>query len=198
MTKTSRAATAIALGAGWLAASCGPVVPNITVPTPGAIPDDSQTVSVVIVQPTSRLVSVNIIDGRGELVGQLRDRSHTLIHVPEGPTLLYAVLDNKAATADRIEGTLVAGRVYYATVGPRPDGGVALLTLNRRSREDRWSHRDEYLAKTPRLQMDPQRVTRAKNELGNAVPIMEAGNAHVEALGAAGLAEHMIQESDGF
>ena len=96
--------------------------------TPDAIAAAPDAVTVVVVQPTSRLRAVGIVDGRGQLVGQLDDRCHTVVHVPEGPTVLYAVLENRAETADRLEGTLIAGRVYYATVGPRA-GGVALLAL---------------------------------------------------------------------
>lgn len=162
----------------------------------GAIAPAPESVTVVVVQPTSRLRAVNLVDGRGQLVGQLDGRSHTVIHVSEGPTLLYAVQDNRADTADRIEGTLIRGRVYYVTVGERA-GGVELVTLNARSRDGRWSHKDEYLRATPRLQMDPQKVTRAVNDLGDTEAIINAGNAHVAALDAAGQAEHAIQENDG-
>ena len=119
------------------------------------------------------------------------------MHLPEGPTVLYAVVENNAETADRLEGTLVAGRVYYATVGERPDG-VALLALNPRSPDGRWSHRDEYLRATPRVQLDPQLVVRAMNELGDTTALMRAADAHVAKLPPADLAEHTIQESDGF
>jgi hypothetical protein len=180
-----------------LAVGCGPIVENITVATPGAISARENAVTLVVIQPTSHLHSVSLVDGRGLLVGQLDDRSHTVIQVPEGPTLLYAVLDNTATTADRIEGTLLAGRVYYATVDARP-GGVALLCLNARSPGDRWSHKRDFLAHTPRVQMDSERISRAANELGSSDAILRAGDAHVTALDAAGIAEHSIPENDGF
>jgi hypothetical protein len=187
-----------ALGLACLALACAPAVPSITLRTPATpIAADPEKVTVVVIQPTTRLRSVGIVDGRGQLVAQLDDRSHTVFHLPEGPTLLYAVLENKAATADRIEGTLVAGRVYYATVGERPDG-VALLALTPRSPGGRWSHKAEYLASTPRLRLDPAEIVRATNELGDTAPILQAGDAHVAALPAAEAAEHAIQESDGF
>lgn len=186
----------ITIAAG-LVLACAPTVQTITVATPGgAIVAAPESVTVVVVQPTSRLRAVNLVDGRGQLVGQLDGRSHTVVHVTEGPTLLYAVLDNRADTADRIEGTLMRGRVYYVTVGERA-GGVELVTLNARSRDGRWSHKDEYLATTPRLQMDPQKVTRAVNDLGDPEAIIDAANAHVATLDAAAQAEHAIQENDG-
>jgi hypothetical protein len=187
------ALAAIALGA----ASCAPALQAITIPSAGKLAPDPDKVTVVIVQPETRLRVVDILDGHGQLVAQLDDRSHTIIHLPEGPTLLYAIIENRAETADRLEGTLVAGRVYYATVGARP-GGVALLALNARSPDGRWSHRDEYLARTPRLEMDPQRIVRAVNELGDTAAVIQAGDAHVATLDAAAAAEHTIQESDGF
>jgi len=192
---TAARAVVVVVVVAWLASGCGSVVPDITIRTSGAIAAVPDAVTVVIVQPTTRLRSVSIVDGRGQLVGQLNERAHTAVRLPEGPTVLYAVRENDAKTADRLEGTLVAGRVYYATVGPRP-GGVALLTLNPRSPGQRWSHKDEYLT-TPRVQMDPQRVARAVNELGDPAAIIEAGDAHVARLDPAHLAEHTIQENDG-
>jgi hypothetical protein len=200
MRSSSRSAFAAsvlgALSFVCLGLACAPAVPNITVRTPGAIAALPDAVTVVVVQAETRLRSVAIIDGRGQLVGQLDDRSHTVLRLPEGPTVLYAVLENRAETADRLEGTLVAGRLYYATVSSRP-GGVALLALNPRSPDGRWSHKGEYLAATPRVQMDSQLITRAMNELGDATAIVHAADAYVDSLDAVPRAEHEIQESDG-
>jgi hypothetical protein len=188
----------VTLGSVLVVAGCATAVPTIAVRTPaGPIAADPEKVTVVIVQPTTRLRAVDIVDGRGQLVAQLDDRSHTVIHVPEGPTLLYAVVDNRADTADRIEGTLIPGRVYYATVGERP-GGVALLALNARSPDGRWRHKEEYLAATPRVAMNPDLVVRTMNELGDTTALMKAADAYVAKLDAAAAAEHTIQESDGF
>jgi hypothetical protein len=185
-----------ALGAAWLA-GCAPSVPNVTVASPGPIDAVPTSVTIVVIQSTTSLRSVELIEGHGRLVGQLEGRSHTVVRLPEGPTVLYAVLGKDAATADRIEGTLIAGRVYYATVAARY-GGVALLALTPRSPTERWSHKSEALATTTRLQMDPQRVARAVNELGDTDPIIQAGDARAAALDAAELAERSLQETDGF
>jgi hypothetical protein len=175
---------------------CAPTVPTITtVVTPGKIEAAPDAVTVVILQPTTRLRSVQLVEGHGQLVGQLDDRSHTVVRLREGPTVLYAVLGNDASTVDRIEGTLIAGRIYYATVEAR-EGGVALLALTPRS--PGWSHKSEALAATPRLQMDPQKLSRAVNELGDTDAIIAAGDARAAKLDAAQLAERSIQETDGF
>jgi hypothetical protein len=188
------AAAIVALVLG--AAACEPAVHNITVASPGTIAADANKVTVVVIQPVTRLRSISLLDGRGQLVGQLDDRSHTVVHLPEGPTVLYAVLENRAETADRIEGTLVPGRIYYATVYERA-GGVALLALNPRSPGARWSHKDEYLRTTPRVQMDMERITRAVNEIGDPDPIINAAEAYVAGLDASARAEHEIAETDG-
>jgi hypothetical protein len=192
----SRLALALTLIAAALA-GCAPAVAVVAIPSPGTIAADPHKATIVVIQPSSQLHAINLIDGRGQLVGQLDDRSHTVVRVPEGPTLLYAVVENLPSSADRLEGTLIGGRIYYATVSART-GGAAIVTLTPRSPEGRWDRKNEYLARTPRVQMDPEAVGRAVNELGNALPIMEAADAHVASMSTAEQAEHQFQESDGF
>ncbi|HEX4404598.1 MAG TPA: hypothetical protein VH560_07210 [Polyangia bacterium] len=180
------------LGAG----ACAPGVQNITVATPGPITSAPDVVTIVVLQPTTRLHTVELVDGRGQLVGQLDGHAQTVVHVPEGPTVLYAVLENRADTVDRVEGTLVPGRVYYATVSER-EGGVALLVLSPRRVDGAWEHKNEDLSRTPRVQMDPQRIGRAVNELGDTGPIIQAGEARAAALDPAQIAARTFQESDG-
>jgi hypothetical protein len=186
----------VALGTLGLGA-CGPSFPNISVVSPGKVEATPDAVTVVVIQPKTRLRSVELIEGHGQLVGQLDDRSHTVLRLHEGPTVLYAVLGPDASTVDRIEGTLIAGRVYYAIVEARA-GGVALLALTPRSRGDRWSHKSEYLASTPRLQIDSRQLTRAVNELGDTDAIIQTGDGRAARMDAAQVAEHSIQETDGF
>jgi hypothetical protein len=187
-------AAATGFAALFLVSGCEPAVHSITVASPGRIEPDGDKVTVVVVQPATRLRAVGLLDGHGQLVGQLDDRSHTVVHLPEGPNALYAVLENRAATADRIEGTLISGRVYYLTVNERP-GGVALLAFTHRSAD--WTRKDEYLATTPRVQMDPDRVTRMANEVGDPDPILRAGDDYAASLDAATRAAHELQENDG-
>jgi hypothetical protein len=182
-----------------LAAACEPVVHDITVRTPSSLAPDFEKVTVIVIQPVSHLRTVSLLDGHGQLIGQLSDRSHTVIKLHEGPTVLYAVHENHAESADRIEGTLVPGRTYYATIDERQgEDGLDFRALNVRSPADRWRHKDEYLAQTPRVQMDPDRVIRTANELGEPHAILRAGDAHVAKLDAAAQAERAIQETDGF
>ena len=188
--------TAVVLSAGWVAVGCGPAVHSITIPSPGAITAAPTQATVVIVQPSTRFQSLNILDGQGQLVAQLNDRSHTMVQLPAGPVRLYAVLENSPGTADRIEGTLLPGKIYYATVSLRY-GGVSFLALNPRSRDDRWSKKDEYLSATPRIQMDSQKVAQATTELGDTTRIMKKADAYVAKMDAAHLAERTIEEGDG-
>jgi hypothetical protein len=186
----------IVVMAGAFAAGCAPTVAVIKVPSPGAIAPDPLRATIVFVQPSSRLRAVNLIDGHGRLVAQLDDRSHTVVRVSEGPNLLYAVVENRPDTADRIEGTLASGYVYYAMVSER-SGGAALVTLTPRTPEGRWGHKGEYLAHTPRVELDPDSIGRTVNEIGNVLPIMEAADARVAKLSSAEQAERQFQESDG-
>ena len=98
--------------------------------------------TIVVVQPTTHFQSVSILDGRGQLVGQLNDRSHTVFQVAPGPVRLYALVENKANMADRIDGTVQPGRVYFVTVSLRW-GGVSFLALNQRSPDGRWNQKDD-------------------------------------------------------
>ncbi len=187
---------AVALSA--MTAACAPAVQSATVKVasePVRAADDA--VVVVIVQPESRLRSVGILDGRGQLVAQLDDRSHAVVHVKEGPTVLYAVRENDVASVDRVEGTLVPGRVYYAIVGERP-GGVSFEVLSPRSPGGRWAHKDDYLRSTPRLALDGDKVGRVMNELGDPDAIVQAGEAAASKMTPAATASHTFQENDGY
>jgi hypothetical protein len=196
VSRFTRFLTFIAALTTGFATGCAPTVAIVTIKSPGAIAPDPHRATIVVVQPSSRLRAVNLIDGHGRLLAQLDDRSHTVLRVSEGPTLLYAALENRPDTADRIEGTLLGGYVYYATVSART-GGVALATLTPRSPEGRWDHKAEYLAHTPRVELDPETIGRTVNDLGNVLPIMEAADAHVTAMSSAEQAERQYQESDG-
>jgi len=187
---------AFALVAGSLFGGCGPAVQNISVKSPAAVAAVPDQATIVIVQPTTMFSPLNILDARGGLLGQLDARSHTVVHVPAGPVRLYAVLEKAAKTADRIDGTVEAGRIYYASVSMRW-GGVSFLALNTRSPDARWSKKDQYLSRTARVQMDPQRVALARSELGDPAPVLEKADAFVAKLDAAHRAERTIHAEDG-
>jgi hypothetical protein len=186
----------VALFAGIASAGCGPAVQNITVATPGTVAAVPDQATIVIVQPTTHFQSVGILDARGQLIAQLNDRSHTVIQVPAGPVRLYALVENKAGWADRLEGTVVAGKIYYATVGLRW-GGVAFLALNMRSPDARWAQKDAYVASTPRVQMDLQKVSLAAGQIGDPAAVFKSADAFNEKLDPPHRAERLIQAEDG-
>jgi hypothetical protein len=194
--KTSSIAPILALVAAALAAGCGPAVQNITVQTPGSPSATPAEATIVVVQPTTRFQSVNIFDGHGQLVGQLNDRSYTVLQVPAGETRLYAFPENKSEWADRIAGTVQAGRVYYATVSLRW-GGISFLALNQRSRDGRWMKKDEYLSASPHVQMDPQRTPLVMGKLGETAHLFDKADAFVQKLDGPHQAERVIQPEDG-
>ena len=106
---------------GLIAVGCGPVVQYITVPSTASVTPSSDQANIILMQPTTRF-NVNILDARGELVAQLNGRSRTIVRLPPGPIRLYAIIGNFAEAADRIEGTVQAGRTYYATLSVRGGG----------------------------------------------------------------------------
>jgi hypothetical protein len=70
--------------------------------------------------------------------------------------------------------------------------------LTPRSPNGRWGQKAAYLTSTPQVEMDGQKLSHAANQLGVALPIMEAGDAHAAKLDPASAGEHTIQETDGF
>lgn len=179
-----------------LLVGCGPAVHNITIPSTTPIAASAGEATIVVVQPSTRYGSVNLLDGSGRLLGQIHDRSHTTVRVPPGAVRLYAIPEREASWGDRIEGQVVAGRVYFATISMRW-GGINFLALNPRSADDRWSHRDEYLARTPLVQMDPGRISLAITEIGDAAPLLQRVDRHADGLDAAHREERTIRAEDG-
>lgn len=186
----------VALAYSTVLAACTPAVPNITVKTPEPLSADPAQATLVIVQPTTRFGSLSILDQDGRLLGQLNDRSHTVLRIPPGPRRLYAVPEKEASFADRIEGSFDGGRTYFATISLRW-GGVSFLALNPRSRDERWSHKDEYLAATPHVQMDPSKVTLASERLGDPTKVLKTADAYSDRLDEAHRAEHLVRAEDG-
>jgi len=175
---------------------CGPAVRNITIRSEASLTADASSATLVIMQPSTHFGSVNILDAQGHLLGQISDRSHTVLHVNPGEVRLYAIPERQGSWGDRIVGTVEAGRVYYATIGMRW-GGLTFLALNPRSADERWSHRDEFLANTPSVAMDPDQVALAVSEIGDAASLIEQVDHTVDRMDEAHLAERTILPGDG-
>ena len=162
---------ALLVGTAILATGCATVA-NITIPaTKGAIEGSPEAATVVVVQPTTRYVAVSVLDGDGKLLGQLHNRSHTVVRVPPGPVSLYVLSERQVSWGDRIKGEVLAGRVYYATISVRY-GGLRFNSLNPSSPDGRWEQRENYLARTPRVEMDPAMIATAVERLGNTGEIL--------------------------
>jgi hypothetical protein len=179
-----------------VAAGCGPAVHNITMPSRSEISASPTEATIVVVQPSTRFGSVNLLDPGGRLVGQLSDRSHTLVRVPPGPLRLYAMVERDPRLGDRIDGQVEAGRIYFATISMRW-GGINFLALNPRSHDDRWTHRDEYVSGTPFVEMDPEQLSLALGEIGDAAPLIERIDRQTERMDPAHLEERTVLATDG-
>ena len=114
-------------------AGCGPTLRSATRPSIGGAEPDSVTAVVVVVQPTWRTPAVNFLDSRGVLLGQINNRSQTVLRVPPGPIKLYALIGNDPDSGDRIGGDLLAGRKYYATIIDTASRSMNLSGVNRSS-----------------------------------------------------------------
>jgi hypothetical protein len=167
-------------------------------PSTASVAPASDQANIIIVQPTTRL-QLNILDGDGRLVAQINDRSRAVVRVPPGPVRLYAIPGAVAEAGDRIEGTVLAGRTYYATISVRAGGygGVAFRALNPRSLDDRWAQRHAYIEKTPLIEMDSARIPIAVRSIGDPVPLLRKVDAKVDRLSAAHRAERTIEAQDG-
>ncbi len=183
-------------GSTTLAIGCGPAVHNITVQSATRIARDPGSATIVVVQPSTRFQSLSLLDAHGELVGMIHDRSSTILHVPAGQVRLYAIVERNDGWGDRIEGTVEAGHVYFATISLRW-GGVSFLALNPRSRDDRLSHLSEYLQQAPLVEMDPARVPVARRELGDTGPFLRTIDRYADGLDAEHREEHVIRPDDG-
>lgn len=178
------------------AMGCGPAVHNIAVRSSASVAPDPAAATIVVMQPSTHYNSVGILDANGTLVGMLNDRSSTIVRVPPGNFRLYALVENQAGWGDRLEGTVEAGRVYYATISMRW-GGINFLALNTRSRDDRWSHLSEYLENAPLVAMDPAGVPVATRELGDTHAILQRIDHYADGLDAEHHAERVVDAADG-
>ncbi|MFO0685405.1 MAG: hypothetical protein U0234_25325 [Sandaracinus sp.] len=179
-----------------VASGCGPAVHNITVRSEASVAPDPTMATIVVMQPSSRYGSVSILDQNGDLVGMVSDRSSTLVRVPAGAFRLYALVEREAGWGDRLEGTVEAGHIYYATISMRW-GGINFLALTPHSRDDRWSHLTEYLENAPMVQMDPARVDLAVQELGDTAPLIARMDDRADGLDAEHHEEHVLAPADG-
>lgn len=194
---TERRTSAVAIMTLALAAAaCGPPIRPITVPAPdnpsAAVPDQA---TIVIVQPTTDVRVVNILDATGRLVGQLNYQSQTAVRIPPGPVRLYATAERQPSFGDRITGTVLAGKVYFATISVRY-GGLRFLALKPSSRDDRWSHREQYLRR-PAVVMDPARIPEATAALGDAAEMLKGADRFADRLEGAQRDERTIAPEDG-
>ena len=179
-----------------VAVGCGPSVHNITVRSAASVTSAPDAATIVVIQPSTRYGSVNLLSATGELLGQINDRSATIVRVPPGPFRLYAIPERQASWGQRIEGTVDAGRVYFATIGMHW-GGITFLALNPRSRDDRWAQRDQYLSSVPMVMMDPGQIPMAVHEIGNAQELIMRVDQNMDRLDPEHQAEHLVQASDG-
>ena len=113
-----------------------------------------------------------------------------------GQFRLYLVPEAVANMGDRIEGELDAGKIYFATVSGRWKG-FKINALNPRTPDQRWQHREAWLVKTPRVQMDPDRVDEVVQGLGDTDVVLQTVDRYVEGLDEAHREVRTVRAEDG-
>jgi hypothetical protein len=195
-------------GAGLVAltalAGCSVTVDRITRPAVGTVGVEQGRATIVIVQPNIPMRDVNVLDSSGQLVGQITGLSRTTIRVPAGSLRLYALRDDLGWTGDRIDGEAQAGKTYYATIGGSSGwaktgkwGGLRFMALTPRSGNNRWAGREQYLASTPAVEMDPARIAAAQRQLGDTTKLMREIDSFADGLSGQNRVDRTILAADG-
>jgi len=180
----------IAIFAASLAA-CGNMIPNATVASASSIAPAAGEATIVFVQPTKPYL-IHVLDAKGQLVGQLYTKSHTAIHVPPGPVRLYCFV--QGLQADRLDGNVEAGKVYFASASYFNE--FSCVALNPRSNDNRWALKDQWVRGTPNLALDSQKLPEATRVLGDPMVYMRRADARVDGMDAPHRAERTIQPND--
>ncbi len=178
-----------------IASGCGPAVLNATRRAAGPLtPPAPNRATIIVAQPNIKYPVVSILDASGLLVGQLSRQSHTVVQVTPGTFRLYVLPENIAASGDRIEGTVVAGKTYYSLIGFRWPG-INFTALTPRSGID-WQ---ELAVQTdnPRLELDPVLAQKAVVQLGDIAAVLRQIDARASSLDAAEHEERIIRPDDG-
>ncbi len=196
MSKKNASHLGVGLALVLACVGCGPNVRNATIPSSTPIAAVPDMATIVVVQPRTRFQSVNLLDPNGALLGQLNDRSHTVLRVPEGDVRIYAIPEDQGEWGDRIEGNVLAGRIYYATLSFRW-GGLNFLALNPRSNDNRWAEREGFLSSTPLVELDPAVVPLALTDLGDPMPLIAEAEERYQELDEEHRAEHVLSPEDG-
>lgn len=178
------------------ATGCLPKMRFATRPSQTEVRPTTTMAAIVVVQPSWDTLAVNILDGQGKLLGQLNRQSQTSFNVPAGRLRLYAIIANMIDSGDRIDGEVLPGRTYYATVSYGVFNRLRFQALKPQSNDNRWANREEYLRKTPRLELDPELARRVGEDLSPASELMAGIDRYVSGYDEAHRFERTLAPSD--
>ena len=145
-------------------AACAPATRLITKPSTASLtPSAGQ--ATILIGHTMSYKALNILDGSGNVIGQMGPREHTVIHVSPGPVKIYAVPENRAKWGDRVEGTVEAGKVYYLSASMRW-GGIGLTVIKPTDAEG-WPTRKTYETDLATVELDSSQLAGLNEDLGD-------------------------------
>jgi hypothetical protein len=151
--------------------ACAPATRMIMLDAPERQIRATASAATLVVGNVMNWKVVNLLDDKGRLIGQLTGRSSTVLRLPAGPMKLYVVPEKEASWGDRLEGTLAAGRVYYAEVSMRW-GGVAVQVDSERLNPERWAKRARYAQDLAPVKIDKSRIGEVVEDLGDTAAIL--------------------------
>lgn len=179
-----------------LLAACAPATRLIAAPTAKqavVAPSDS---ALLVVSNVMRWPVLNLLDDKGEVVGQLTTRSFTTIRRPAGPFRMYVVPENKGVWGDRVDGTLEAGKVYYIQVAMRW-GGASMEVVAQRLDPGEWANRRDNEKNLDQVALDPANVGQLKQDLGDVGALIKDVDGVYDHLEAGDKAKRSVQAGDG-
>ncbi len=176
--------------------ACAPATRLILKPATREQPAPKADTATIIVGNIANWKVLNLLDERGNVVGQLTGRSHTILFRPAGPMKLYVVPEKEGKWGDRVTGDLEAGRVYYVKVGMRY-GGVQAVTLSERNDSDEWKNRKTYVSDLERMDVDPMQVPALSTDLGDVKGLMNQVDEFIAGLTNLERAVRTFEVADG-
>jgi hypothetical protein len=171
--------------------ACGSTTHAITAPATGQTVAASASDAVLLVGNIGRLAPVNLLDEKGQVVGQLTGRSYTVVHHAPGAFKLYMVVDDKRSWGDRVEGQLEAGKVYYVQIFAKME-----LVAQRLDAKD-WAERKDNEKNLDPVGMTASGVPQLTQELGDIPGIIKDVDAKVDNMDADEKAKRTVQAGDG-
>ncbi len=148
-----------------LATGCGMQVQNYTRSIDRGAPAVTEgNASLIVVRRGGIGEMVTLMDDQGRVIAQVDRDTWVRIPLAPGRHRIYSIPGKVTDFASVVDVDAQAGRLYYASV-PRVGGLWAVAPRH----EDRWKHRQEWIAAAHEVELDESKRTLLETELDEAV-----------------------------